>query len=122
MKKVFSLVLGIVLLFAANSWAAQGQEFLRTSTVKTASALIYTGQVQFAGIVVATDGANAVTLDVCDATTNACASKVIPQTVIPTSATNRSWALSIDPAVLCHSGIYIVISTNGTASYTVYYK
>jgi len=95
----------------------------RSSTVKTASALIFTGDSIFAGILIATDGTNAVTLDVYDGVDNT-GTKVIPQLVIPSSATNRAFSLSIDPGVHMMTGIYVVISVagSGSASYTVYFK
>lgn len=121
MKRLIGLVLCLLMIAATVS--AQEATYLRASGVQTASALIHTGDALFAGIVVATDGTNAVTLDVYDGTTTG-GTKVIPQTVIPSSATNRSWALSIDPGLLVRSGIYIVVSVagGGSCAYTVYYK
>jgi hypothetical protein len=121
MKKISAFILCLVLM--ATIAYAESVPYSMVSTVKTATALIYTGDIQFNGIIIATDGTNAVTLDVYDGTTTA-GTKVIPQLVIPSSATNRSFALSVDPGIHMYTGIYVVISVagSGSASYTVYYK
>ena len=119
MKKVVCFALGLILM-AATAFA-QEMIISRASAVKTESALIHTGGTMFSGILVATDGTNAVTLDVYDGTTTG-GTKIIPQIVIPTSSSNRSFALSIDPGVLVRSGIYVAVTCSGTVGYTVYYK
>ena len=121
--KIKSIIMALVIILVLAVSAQAQTNYSRTSAVKTASALIYTGNALFQGILIATDGTNAVTLDVYDGTTTG-GTKVIPQTVIPSSSTNRSWALSIDPGLLVRTGIYVAISVagGGSASYTVYYK
>ena len=96
----------------------------KTSEVKTASALIYTGPCVLGGILMALDGTNAVTLDVYDGV-DATGRKVIPQLVIPSSATVRVFSLDFGPdGKEMYTGIYVVIAVagGGTASYTVDYK
>lgn len=121
MKRIIGLVLCFVLIMAVSASAQVASS--KASAVKTATALIYTGETLFTGILIATDGTNAVTLDVYDGT-SASGTKIIPQQVIPSSAVNRSWALGIDPGVLVRTGIYVVVSVagGGSCSYTVYYK
>jgi hypothetical protein len=121
MKKI-AVFISCLILTAIVAFA-EPTNYLRGSAVKTASALIYTGDALFGGFIVAMDGTNAVTIDVYDGT-NSSGTKIIPQTVIPTSATNRSYSLSIDPGLHVYTGIYVVVSVagGGSCAYTVYYK
>ena len=90
---------------------------------KTASAVILAAPGAFVGISVATDGTNAVTLDIYDKATAATGTKLIATTVIPTSATNRSWALEFLHPKWCDNGIYVVVTPagGGTCAYVVGY-
>ncbi len=114
-KYTLPLCLSLFVLVGASS------DTVGYSTEYTADALVRTGEAHIYGIVIATDGTNAVTLDIHDGTTVA-GSTIMPTTVIPTSATQRSGSIGFDPPVMCNDGIYVNITTAGTLSYTVYYN
>lgn len=90
---------------------------------KAASAVILAQPGALAGILMATDGTNAVTLDIYDKATAATGAKLIATTVVPTSATNRSWSLSFAHPKRCENGIYVVVTPagGGTCAYVVDY-
>ena len=117
MKKI---IIGILLAFflsASVVWA----ESTRTATL-TADAKVTTGRGFITGIIVMTDGTNNVTVEIYDNVT-AGGEKIIPTWIIPTSATNRSSALSFGgDGEPFDTGIYVDITTSGTVSYMVYYE
>lgn len=95
--------------------------YVLKSAEKTADALIYTGACYFHGILVATDGTNAVTLDIYDNTAGS-GTVITPTIVIPTSASMRSASIGFNPPVWCKTGIYVDITlAAGSCSYVVYY-
>jgi len=88
---------------------------------KTESALVVTGGGFLRGLVVHTDGTNAVTLDVYD-NTSAAVPKLISTMTIPTSATNRTTTISFDERVCGFSnGIYLAITCTGTVTVDTYF-
>jgi hypothetical protein len=110
-----------VLLICALCGVADAQQWAKVSDVKTADALIFTGDGYWHGISFTSDAANAITVDVYD-NTSAAGTKLIQQFVVTTSATNRFHTLSLDPPVAFHTGLYIDITCAGAVSYVVYYK
>lgn len=119
MKK---LVLILILLVAASAHAFDPEEFLQFSTVKSADAnAVLTGAGYLYGIVAATDGSNSVTFITYDALT-ATGTKVHPDWIATSSATNRIAVLSFDPPVVISTGISVDITTAGTVEYIVYYR
>ena len=93
------------------------------SGAKTASAVIFARPCSFAGLTIATDGTNAVTVDVYDNATAATGTKLIPTWIVPTSSANRIAALEFLHMKRCENGIYVNISVagGGACSYTVDY-
>jgi len=84
-----------------------------------ASAVAVTGAAAFMGIMLQTDGASDVTLNIYD-NTAASGTRVVPTDILIKGGPKRLWTLSIDPGVRCATGIYVNIS--GTvASYQVLY-
>lgn len=118
MKKVFCAAVIIGLLFASPVF---GQEKLWPSALKSADALIYTGETMFCGIAATGDGTNAITFDVHDGTTTGGA-KVIPTWNVPQSASSKTQAFNMFPCVQMLSGVYVNITTTGTVEYVVYLK
>jgi hypothetical protein len=98
-------------------------EAIKGSGSKAASALIDTGDGMFCGIIVATDATNAVTLDVYDGVA-AAGVKLIPTTVIPSSATDRVRMIPIPGgAVRYYDGLYVNASVGaGAFSYVAYFQ
>lgn len=95
-----------------------------SSGSQTASAAIKAAAGLFFGILVATDGANAVTLDVYDNDAAAAGTKLIPQVVIPSSATDRLRKIFLPAPVIAHEGIWVEVAVagGGTCAYVGYFK
>jgi hypothetical protein len=118
MKRFTMLLIVIVMALYSATMASGVTNRVLYSAVKTADALIATGWTEMHGIIVSTDGTNAVTMDIYNGTSSAGA-KIAPTITFP--ATPVTQAVSFNPPVSCSSGIYINITTAGTLSYTVYY-
>lgn len=88
-------------------------------STQTASALIASSDGIFGGIIIATDGTNAVTLTIYDGT-DATGTKMFPAMTITTSSTDRIQAISFP--VRYYEGLYIAITCSGTCEYTVYFE
>jgi hypothetical protein len=118
MKKLLAIV-AIIMLLAAPLFA---QDYVRGSGQQTTDALIVTGPGMFHGIIVSTDSANAVTLDIYDGTT-ATGTRLVPTITVTTSSTDRVQAIKPPggPA-LFYTGLYVDITCAGTAKYVVYFK
>lgn len=117
MKKAIILLVILMLIGMAGIGMAADQ--CRATAEKTASAAIITGAGSLCGVMIATDGTNAVTLNIYD-NTAASGTKLIPTRVIPTSATSRGWSLSFIPAIPFKTGLYISVATDGSVSYVPY--
>jgi len=120
MKKLSVLIFALFIFFGSVCWAYT-PTYMGYSAVKTADALILTGNGWLYGIVAATDGTNAVTFKTYN-NTEASGTKVHPDWIATTSATNRMSAISFDPPLIMTNGIYVDITTAGTVSYVVYYR
>jgi len=96
-------------------------ETLNSSGEKTADALIKLGHGYLAGIMLVTDGTNAVTVSVYDGAT-ATGTKLIPDWVVTTSSTDRAQYLQLPGAVQFGTGCFVDITTAGTVAFVVYYK
>jgi len=107
----------LILLIASLVWAGS---WVVPSTEKTADAnAIITGEGYFHGIAVATDGTNSVTFVVYDALT-ATGTKLMPDWVVTTSASNRYQTISFNPPIHFNTGLTVDITTTGTVSYMTY--
>lgn len=89
-----------------------------TSGELTSSGVAYTGETYFYGILVAGDGANAVTVNVYDNTAGS-GKKLCPTFIVPT--TDQLLNGPIGLSVRAHNGIYVSLATAGTVSATVYH-
>jgi hypothetical protein len=116
MKKIIFGVAMAVLLVCAT---ANAQTFVNGSGSNSTDALIWTGDVNFQGILLATDGTNACTVSVYD-NTSAAGTLLMPTTVVPTSATDRSRGFYFNLPVRANTGLYVDITCSGTCSYVVY--
>jgi hypothetical protein len=118
MKKLFSISIATIVLFVASLSMANDIVWPNKST-KTASASITTGPGVFGGIVLATDGTNAVTLTVYDSSA-ASGTKLFPTMTITTSATDRIQSIAFP--VRYYTGLYVSITCAGSVEYTVYFE
>ncbi len=96
---------------------------LKSSGEKTADAAILVGHGVFGGIVVATDGTNAVTVSIYDNASTASGTELIPTTVFTTGAADRKQYLFPPRPIEVENGIYVDITIGGgSCGYTVYYR
>jgi hypothetical protein len=115
-KRMILWVAMAALLVCATAYAA---ERVNGSGEKSADALIHAGEGGFQGITFALDGTNACTVSVYD-NTSAAGTLLMPTTVMPTSATQRSVGFYFNPPVQYNTGIYVDITSSGTCSFVVY--
>ena len=94
---------------------------MKPSVTKTGSACILESKGLFYGILLITDGTNAVTLDIYDNTT-ASGIKIIPTTTVTTSAADRIRSLSFALPLHVSNGIYVNVTCSGTVTYMVYFE
>ena len=121
MKKLrLFLLIVLVLCFASLSY---GQGALKASTELTSSSLITPGPGYFCGIMVSTDGTNAVTIDVYGNTT-AAVPKLMPTWTVTSSSVNRAQTYNVYPPIKSDGGIYVNVSVagGGSVKYMVYYQ
>ena len=119
MKKLFLIIVGIILIFTGTGLA--GECF--PGDTETASALILTGPGRICSLVFNTDGTNDVTLNLYD-NTAASVKKLLPTDyLIKTSSTNREHTIEFrrDEGYV-GVGIYVSISTSGSVNYMVYFE
>lgn len=118
MTRIFAIVAAVLLI----SMPVMAQDWTKGSGQQTADALIFTGPGVFHGIIVSTDSANAVTVNVYDGVT-AAGTRLIPESVVTTSSTDRIQAIKPPGGpVLFYTGLYVDITCAGTAKYVVYFK
>ncbi len=120
MKKLIVLISVFVLFFSAQVFAAE--RFYLSSDEQTLDAAITATKGIFRGILVATDGTNSVTVSIYDNATTNSGTELIPTTVITSSATDRAQLIALPFDVYFLNGIYVDITTSGTAGYVVYYR
>lgn len=113
MKKIALMVFAL-LIFATPSWA--------NSIGNTADGICAVGQGYFTGLLVHTDGTNAVTVSVYD-NTAASGTKLMSTWTVPSSTSNRTAAIGFMEKECPYStGIYVDITTSGTVTYDCYYS
>jgi hypothetical protein len=118
MKKLIA-VLAIVLMLFGIAFAA---DWVKGSGNKTASAAIYSGEGVLEGVIVTTNGSDAVTLNIYDNASAASGTKLIPPTVITSSTIDRIQAIKIPGgAIRFYNGVYVETSCSSTYNYVVYY-
>lgn len=118
MKKLI-VILGILFLF--GSVVAQAANL--RSVGNTTDAAITTGSGYLKGIIVHTDSANSVTLNVYDNASAASGNKLFSTLTVTTSAANRVTTIGFDDKECLYvNGIYVDITTAGTVTYDVYFE
>lgn len=116
-KRILIFILFILLIpFVVSAFKGAGQ-----SEEKTTTATVVTGSGVLHGLIVMSDGTNAITIDGYD-NTAAAGKKLFPTWTVTTSASNRAQSLSISPPVNFSNGVHIVITCAGTVKYMVYYN
>lgn len=118
--KFKAILIGLVMavMLCASSYAA---EWIHASGAKTTDTLIWTGEINFYGFCVATDGTNAITFSIYDNTSNS-GTLLFPTTVVTASATDRSRCFMFNTPVRANTGIYVDITIGGgSVGYVVYY-
>jgi len=90
---------------------------MKSSGSKTSDAQIFTGDCVLRGFLISTDGTNDVTIDLYD-NTSASGTELCP-TFTVLGANLYGGCMSLD--VSCRTGIYLDITTTGTADVVVYY-
>ena len=98
------------------------QQIQEQSSQQTADAAILGLEGYFFGIIVITDAVNSVQVDAYDNATGASGDKLFPTWEVTTSVNDRIQTLSFDPPLDFSNGIYVDITTSGTAKYMVYYR
>lgn len=95
-----------------------------SSGSKTASAAIKAGAGFLHGIMIANDGTNAITLNIYDNDDAASGTKLIPETIITASATDRFKQITFNNPVIAIDGIYVSVSVagGGSCAYVAYFK
>ena len=97
--------------------------YCESSGAQTASAVIKAAEGQLFGLLVQTDGTNAVTITVYDNPAAAAGKQLIPTLVIPTSATDRQRLIILPVPILAKLGIYVSGSVAaGAFSYVALFK
>ena len=116
MKKVLAIVL-LMILVTAISFAAD----IRKVGV-TADGAITSGSGYLKGIIVHTDGANSVTVDVYDNASAASGSKLFSSWVVTSGASDRTSTLGFNGQECPYfSGMYVDITTGGSATLDFYF-
>jgi len=123
---IMSLAILAMASFADADWMSlttgTGQVQVSKITAPAASSgSAVSGQSAFFGLVVKTDGINNVTINVYDNTAASGTALIPTDTVI--AGSDRTWALSYNPAIKCTNGIYVslTVAGGGTATYQVQY-
>lgn len=119
MKKLIS-VLVVFLMLTGMTYA---EEWSFGSGQKTAADNIVIGPGLFYGIAIATDGTNAVTLNVYDSSTPITAgTNLLPETVVTTSSIDRIQMIKPAVPVRFYKGLSVSPSCAGTYKYVIYYR
>lgn len=116
MRKIKGILISlvIIMLMAAPAWG-------KGTIGNTADALCATGTGYLRGILVHTDGTNAVTLAVYD-NTAASGTKLFSTWTVTTSATNRTSAIEFtEQECPFYTGIYVDVTTSGTVTFDCFY-
>lgn len=118
MKRTIVTSIVALLILCVFSLSAYGAA-VTSSGQETASKAIRTSRCAFAGIIVATDGTNDVTVDVYDNADGATGTRLVPQFVV--DGADDIGGILFEPVVKCQRGIYVDITTAGTCKYVIYY-
>jgi hypothetical protein len=121
MKRLFVAILMVLFVLSVPANAFEPGEWATNSGQKTADTKILTGAGYLYGIMVVTDGTNAVTVDVYDNTAGS-GTLAVPSWTVTTSATDRAQFLPLNIPVGVDNGIYVDITTAGTVKYNVFYR
>lgn len=118
MKKYLLLVICLFALLTTPCYAASSSSQIG----QTADAAIASGFGYLTSIIVVNDGTNAVTIVAYDNASEASGNKLFTAVIFPASSTNRFGVLTFGPEECpFRNGIYVDITTSGTATYDVFY-
>lgn len=125
--KRFIVALFLAVLYAGTALAFQPYEYMVPSSEHTASGSVFTAPGYLYGMMIITDGTNAVMVDLYDSANQDAAhasvgTHLIPLWIITTSSTNRAQTLSFAPAVPYSSGLYTSNNCAGTYRMIFYYR
>ena len=113
-------LLALLIILTAVSARAFEVDYAKSSDVYTADhAAIVTGAGYFYGIIVMTDGTNAVTVKVYD-NTAASGTKILPDWLVTTGSSDRCQRLEFNPPLGFSTGVSVDITTSGTVSYMLF--
>ena len=115
MKKFILVIL--IMLFSVTVFADK----VDYSANLTADATIVSGKAEFHGITITGDGTNVITVDIHNGTSTS-GEKIVPTITFAQNANTKTQSFGVYPPVDCSKGIYVNITTAGTASYVVYFK
>ncbi len=82
---------------------------------QAASGVAYAGECVFYGLVIRTDGTNAVGLNLFDSIT-AAGRRLLPSNVVIPGTANL-WSISFTPPILCARGVYVQITAAGGGTF-----
>lgn len=120
------LVAGCI-CYAGVAFAFQPFAYMVPSSEHTAGGSVVTSPGYLYGLMMITDGTNAVTYDLYDSshTTAASAAEhthLIPVWTVTTSASNRAQTLSFDPPLAYNAGMYASAYSAGSFNVIFYYR
>ena len=120
---LITLILMLALLIPAPALMlkAQGAEGIKATNDLTADAAAVSGRCNLHGLWFATDGTNAVTVNIYDNTT-ATGNTIIPESIISTTSAGQIAVMDFNPPLLMENGVYVDITTAGTVTFKVYYE
>ena len=128
-KRLTYLTIALILILVCISMipAAQGSQLwnggrtMIATTPAGASAAVVSGRCVLYGLILATDGTNAATVNVYDSAT-AAGTKLIPTDTVLAGATRYHY-ISFPTPIYCATGVYVAVSVagGGTCSFQVYY-
>ena len=121
MKKRTILIVMALLLIPLAALSFTPKLWMRVSTGNITHAALQTKAGYFYGIIVHTDGTNAVLLNVYDNDDDSTGNKLVADWVVTTSSTDRTQSISYDPPIPYEDGIFTGVSTSGSVSYDIYF-
>ena len=114
---MLALIVISLVVIAVQSFASQkiaGQTTSQVSATLTSSGIAVNGPAIFEGIVLVTDGTNAVTVQVYNGS-SASGTAIFPVALV-VPASPRQAAYGFSPGVACPNGIYVKISVAGAGT------
>ena len=117
MKKLFVCLVLLLMPVVAMGFT---DSYMNHTGEKTADGSIMAEPGYLYGLIVVTDGTNAVTMDIHDHASSTSGNKIVPTMVF--AATPRVQSVSFDPPLYCMYGVYVNLTTSGTVAYMGYFR